>query len=127
MNNSSPGPDPNPSRAVLATEHCRSPGSHLALAPGSPSPAPLPTPVRVASTSEGKTQPVLTPDPAVLPKPLDTYRLIGLLPHKETPSRLGQETFLPNLIEREEVKQHEKAEEFVSNERTRQKSLKNDK
>ena len=35
--------------------------------------------------------------------------------------------FLPNLIEREEVKQNEKAEEFVSNERTRQKSLKNDK
>ena len=131
--NNHPGPDPNPSRAVLAAEHCRGPSSHLALALASPSPAPLPPSVKVISTPEGKTRPVLTPYPAVLPKPLGTHRLMGLLPHEETPSRVGQVAaflflffFLPNLIETEKVKQNKKAEEFVSNERTRQKCLKND-
>ena len=130
--NNHPGPDPNPSRAVLAAEHCRGPGSHLALALASPSPAPLPPSVRVISTPEGKTGPVLIPYPAVSPKPLGTHRLMALLPHEETPSRLGQVAaflflfFLPNLIETEKVKQNKKAEEFVSNERTRQKCLKND-
>ena len=129
--NNHPGPDPNPSRAVLAAEHFRGPSSHLALALASPSPAPLPPSVKVISTPEGKTRPVLTPYPAVLPKPVGTHRLMGLLPHEETPSRLGQVAaflflFLPNLIETEKVKQNKKAEEFVSNERTRQKCLKND-
>jgi len=40
----------------------------------------------------------------------------GTGPHKDSPTKPGQVTFSPNLIEKEEAKQNEKREEFVSNE-----------
>ena len=43
-----------------------------------------------------------------------------MLPHKDTPSRLGWVNVSPNFIETEKVKQNEKTEEFVSIERTRE-------
>ena len=42
-------------------------------------------------------------------------------PQKDSPTKPGQKTFSPNLIEKEEAKQNEKREEFVSNETIKKK------
>ena len=45
----------------------------------------------------------------------------GMLPYKELPSRPGEVTFSPKYTQTDKVKQNEKTEEFVPNERTRRK------
>lgn len=57
-------------------------------------------------------------DPVLPPKPLGTQRLHRVLPHKDMPSRLGSVNASPNFIETEKIKQDEKIEDYVSNERT---------
>ena len=37
-----------------------------------------------------------------------------MLPQKDTPSRMGLVTVLPNFIETDKVKQNEKMKEFIS-------------
>ena len=49
---------------------------------------------------------------------------IGMLPHKNTSSRLQYLTVSPKFIEAEKVKQNEKAEELLTIERAREKHLK---
>ena len=49
----------------------------------------------------------------------------AMLPFEDTPSRAGKVTLSPNFTEGEKVKQNEKTEGFVSNERTRKKHKKN--
>ena len=65
---------------VSSTEH-KSPGSHLVLTLAPPSTAPPPTTVTAASKF-GVRCDVLTPDPALPPKPIGSHRL-----YKDTPTK----------------------------------------
>jgi len=47
-----------------------------------------------------------------------------MLPQKDTPSRMGLVTVLPNFIETDKVKQNEKMKEFISHTHTHEKTLK---
>lgn len=68
-------PNPHPNRAVIAIEHRRSPGLHLALVPAYPTPALPPKKAVAASTPWWKTQPMLTTDSTLPQKTLG----IGIL------------------------------------------------
>ena len=48
-----------------------------------------------------------------------------MFPQKDTPSRMGLVTVLPNFIEIDKVKQNEKMKEFISHTHTRKNSEKN--
>ena len=106
-----------PDREVSVIQHSRSPGLHLSLAVAPPSPV-LPSTKAVAtSTPVGKIYSMFISDPALPLKPLATCRL-----HRDTPIygltfKTNIVTVLPNFLETEKIKQNEKTEEFVSNER----------
>ena len=54
--------------------------------------------------------------PVLLPKHWAQTVYIGMLPHKDTYSRPGQVTVLPNFLKTEKVKKNEKAEKYFSDE-----------
>ena len=60
---------------------------------------------------------MLTSDTVLPAKPLGS--LYGILPHKDSSLRLRKVTLSSNFTEAERIGQNEKAEKFVSNERTR--------
>ena len=86
----------------------------LTLASGSSLPSPLPPRCQLPA-HPGKGWPQNSSAPA-LPQNLVHTDCTGTGPHKDSPTKPGQVTFSPNLIEKEEAKQNEKREEFVSNE-----------
>ena len=106
----------------MVTERRRSPAWHLAQALAPLTPGLPPTKALAASTLQWKKQPVFTSDSSLPPKPKDTHRL-----HREVPTQGHTfKTWIgncsPNFIETDKVKQNEKTEEYVSNERKRKKS-----
>ena len=52
--------------------------------------------------------------PVLLPKHWAQTVYIGMLQHKDTYSRPGQVTVLPNFLKTEKVKKNEKAEKYFS-------------
>ena len=80
---------PPPSKAMLATEHKRSPSWHLGHDLAPPLPASPLTKVTAASTPWGKIWPMFTSDPTLPPKPLGTHRLYMDAPIQGYPFKNG--------------------------------------
>ena len=88
-----------PDRVMMVTQHTSRPRLQLALDLAPPAPALSPTKVVAAKHTWGKTQPMLTSDPALPLTLLGTHRLHGTLRHKDMASRLGWVTLSPNFTD----------------------------
>ena len=104
-----------PGRVGAATEHWRNQCSHWALALASTSPS-----YQLKSCQQALGRGDLWPAQLQLcPKACGHPVCIETHLHKDTPTRLEQETFSTNFMETEEIKHNEKTEEFVSSETIR--------